>query len=69
VMNILTSERDRTMVANMVRMCRDLNVDVVAERVETKELVEALKEMNVDYGQGYYFAKPLDAPNYVVKKA
>ncbi|HEY8964625.1 MAG TPA: EAL domain-containing protein [Alphaproteobacteria bacterium] len=69
VMNILTSDRDRSMVANMVRMCRDLKVAVVAERVETKELVTALQEMGVDYGQGYYFAKPLDAPNYKVAAA
>lgn len=69
VMNILTSERDRMMVSNMVRMCRDLNVAVVAERVETKELVTALQGMGVDYGQGYYFAKPLDAPNYKVAAA
>ena len=65
--NILKSDRDRTMITNLVRMCRDLKVSVVAERVETKEHVAALKSMGVELGQGYYFAKPLDEPNYKPK--
>ena len=40
---------------------------VVAERVETKEHVDLLKKMNVDYGQGYYYSKPVDQPEYVRK--
>lgn len=65
--NILKSDRDRTMITNLVRMCGDLKVSVVAERVETKEHVAALKAMGVQLGQGYYFAKPLDEPNYKQK--
>lgn len=67
IMNILTSERDLSMVTNLVRMCTDLNVSVVAERVETKEHADALKKMGVELAQGYYFAKPLDEPNYKPK--
>ncbi|MBU6234555.1 MAG: EAL domain-containing protein [Alphaproteobacteria bacterium] len=67
IMNILTSQRDQAMISNLVRMCSDLKVGVVAERVETKEHVDLLKKMGVEMGQGYYFAKPLDAPTYQAK--
>jgi EAL domain-containing protein (putative c-di-GMP-specific phosphodiesterase class I) len=30
----------------------------VAEFVETKEIFDYLKELGVDYSQGYYFGKP-----------
>lgn len=67
IMNILKSERDRTMVTNLVRMCADLKVGVVAERVETKAEADMLRQMGVELGQGYYFAKPLDEPKYEPK--
>lgn len=67
VTNIITNPRDQAMITNLVQMCRDLKVGVVAERVETKEHVAILKKMGVAMGQGYYFAKPLDEPKYVAK--
>lgn len=67
IMNITKSERDKSMVASLVRMCADLKVGVVAERVETREHADLLKSIGVDLGQGYYFAKPLDEPVYKPK--
>jgi EAL domain-containing protein (putative c-di-GMP-specific phosphodiesterase class I) len=33
----------------------------VAEGVETAEQLTRLKEIGCDYGQGYFFSRPLDA--------
>jgi EAL domain-containing protein (putative c-di-GMP-specific phosphodiesterase class I) len=33
---------------------------VIAEGVETKEQMEALRSLSVDGIQGYYYAKPMD---------
>ena len=68
VKTILNSSRDEAMVRNLVRMCKDLGIQVVAEFVETQQLATMLKSMDVDYGQGYYFAKPLDEPIAIPKK-
>jgi len=39
-------------------------MEVVTEGVETKEQVEALKDMGCDVFQGYYFAKPMSVWDY-----
>ncbi len=64
---ILESQRDQAMIKNLVHMCQDLGIQVVAERVENRELATMLKSMGVEYGQGYYFAKPLDEPGILPK--
>ncbi|ELK3068720.1 EAL domain-containing protein, partial [Listeria monocytogenes] len=42
-----------------VNLCHDLGGKVVTEGVEDMEQVEKLREMKVDYFQGYYFSRPL----------
>jgi diguanylate cyclase (GGDEF)-like protein/PAS domain S-box-containing protein len=40
-------------------MANNLQLDVVAEGVETIQQVAVLKKLNCKYGQGYYFSRPL----------
>ncbi len=35
-----------------------MNIKTIAEFVENKEIFEKLKNMGVDYFQGYYFSPP-----------
>lgn len=53
-----TNEVDREMVKCMRAVAKILGIEVVAEFVETKEIVEVLQELDVDYAQGYYYSKP-----------
>jgi diguanylate cyclase (GGDEF)-like protein len=55
VRNILISKIDYALVNNLSRMCRDLGMLMVAEFVESQEIMEALKDMGVDYAQGSIF--------------
>lgn len=41
-----------------------MNLEVVAEGVETKEQAEILKGMHCDYAQGFYYAKPMCAEDF-----
>lgn len=50
---------------NITKMLYDLNVNTVAEGVETLAQYEYLKEHNVTYIQGYYFSKPLSEMGFV----
>lgn len=53
------TERSMAIVRNVICLSKKLGMEVVTEGVETKEQVEALKQMGCDVFQGYYFAKPM----------
>lgn len=46
------------MLKTIVNMGRVMNLRLVAEGVEDQETADLLREMGVDYLQGYYFCKP-----------
>lgn len=54
----LTSERDRSFVAAMVDLSLAVGAKVVAERIETEEEAEVMRNLGVHYGQGWLFGKP-----------
>jgi EAL domain-containing protein (putative c-di-GMP-specific phosphodiesterase class I) len=49
------------LVATILGMARSLNLDVVAEGVETKEQEDRLVAMGCPLAQGFYYSVPLDA--------
>jgi EAL domain-containing protein (putative c-di-GMP-specific phosphodiesterase class I) len=61
---VIESERDRVMIKNLAQMCSDLDIKVVAEKIENQMQADEMKKIGVTYGQGYLFAKPSDRPEY-----
>ena len=55
----MASEKGKIVVNHTIDMAKDLNLQVVAEGVETKEHVEFLRNSNCDIAQGFYFSKPM----------
>ncbi len=55
------SENSRRLVEAIVSMARALNLELVAEGVETARQLEMLQRMGVNIIQGYYFSRPLEA--------
>jgi EAL domain-containing protein (putative c-di-GMP-specific phosphodiesterase class I) len=58
VMELGKSDQGTTMLRAMVTLGKTLGMDVTAEGIETIEQT-ALRSFGCDYGQGYYFARPL----------
>ena len=56
---IMDSDRDRNLVETIVMLAHRFDLSVVAEGVETADQLEALRQMNCDYVQGYYLSKAL----------
>ncbi len=54
--------KNAEIVRTIIALARNLSMDVVAEGVETAEHLAALRALQCHYGQGYWFAKPLDVP-------
>ncbi|WP_435641515.1 EAL domain-containing protein [Micavibrio aeruginosavorus] len=61
---ILNSERDAIMVKNLSQMCRDLEIKVIAEMIETQDQADKVRSLGIGYGQGYLFSKPMPKPEY-----
>jgi diguanylate cyclase (GGDEF)-like protein len=59
IRNLCTSPNDQVFVRAMVEISRVFGMQVIAEWVESEAVGAVLKDMGVDYGQGYHFGKPL----------
>ncbi len=57
-------QSDRKIVDSTLRMAHSLDLTVVAEGVETDAQASLLADMGCDLGQGYVFARPLDAAEF-----
>jgi len=55
------SEHGLEIVRTIIMLARTLEMSVVAEGIETLAQYDALRALGCEYGQGYYFAKPLSA--------
>jgi EAL domain-containing protein (putative c-di-GMP-specific phosphodiesterase class I) len=53
--------RSERIVGSIVALGRSLEMEVVAEGVETAEQRDALLSLGCDLGQGYLFSRPVDA--------
>ncbi len=58
IRNLINDETDQVLVRSMAEIASKLGKKTIAEYVESPEIIVALKEMGIDYGQGYIFGKP-----------
>ncbi len=58
-------ERGRQLVRNIVAMAKALHMKTVAEGIDVKGQVEQLRAMGCNMIQGYVFAKPMPAEEFV----
>lgn len=60
VRSIVEDKRLRAIVGHSIRIAHDLGMKVVAECIETAEQAALLHGIGCDYGQGYFYSRPLD---------
>jgi diguanylate cyclase (GGDEF)-like protein/PAS domain S-box-containing protein len=71
VRDIVTDPSDKAIVKTTIAIAHTLDLDVIAEGVETGEQLQTLKDMGCTNFQGYLFAKPMPIEKFeaILKQA
>jgi diguanylate cyclase (GGDEF)-like protein len=60
----ITTSKDLEIIVNTIaNFSKEFKVKTVAEYVSNEDIYNKIKELNIDYCQGYYFDKPLSYDN------
>jgi diguanylate cyclase (GGDEF)-like protein/PAS domain S-box-containing protein len=62
--NLVLASPDVALCETIILMAHKLGLRVIAEGVETQEQCDLLRSMGCDFGQGYYFSRPLSAMSF-----
>ena len=61
VQNLPGNPENLEIIRTIMGLARNLGMDVVAEGAETADEIAHLKALDCDFGQGYFFSKPVDS--------
>lgn len=64
VNNVTNDENSRAICSAIISMANSLNIDVIAEGVETIEQLTLLRDLNCKKVQGYYISRPVSAEDF-----
>jgi diguanylate cyclase (GGDEF)-like protein len=59
ILDLLKDGSSDRLVRSMVNLGRDLGIKVLAEGIESREVLEHLVDMGCEYGQGFFIARPM----------
>lgn len=59
VADMLQNPKHEAIVRTTVALAHELNLKVVAEGVENRKTLSAIRGLNCDYAQGYHFSRPV----------
>ncbi|MBF0559327.1 MAG: bifunctional diguanylate cyclase/phosphodiesterase [Nitrospirae bacterium] len=59
IRSMLRSSKDLAIVKTMTMLAREFNIKTVAEHVENKDILDAVRALGIDYAQGVYIGSPL----------
>ncbi|MBP6163823.1 MAG: EAL domain-containing protein [Aliarcobacter sp.] len=60
IVNIDKDVKDRAFVNSIVTLAKELNIKIIAEFVESQQIVEILDVLEIDYYQGFHIGRPAD---------
>ncbi|MBX0310926.1 MAG: bifunctional diguanylate cyclase/phosphodiesterase [Sulfurihydrogenibium sp.] len=58
IRNIANDNVSYEVVKMITQFCKKMKIKTIAEYVENEEILKKIKELGIDYGQGYLFSKP-----------
>ena len=67
--SLMNSDDNFEIVRTITTLAHTLGMDVIAEGVETSEQLAQLKGLGCEFGQGYFFSKPLNSASTQAMRA
>ena len=64
IMDILTDFNDRAIIEAIITLAKSLNLEIVAEGVESIEQSDFLKSIGCNIAQGFLYSKPIEASEF-----
>ena len=64
IADIVRDEKDMAIVQGVIQIARGLGLQTLSEGVETLRQAVQLRRMGCDMAQGYFYSKPLSAPQF-----
>jgi len=64
IRNVAEDAVDESMVKAINQVGRAMGIETIAERVESKEVLDKLSELGIEYAQGYYIARPTSVQTF-----
>ncbi|MDR2153371.1 MAG: bifunctional diguanylate cyclase/phosphodiesterase [Helicobacteraceae bacterium] len=58
ICNLTSDDRSEMIVRNLVKFAKSIGAKTIAEYVSTREIYEKVRDLGVDYSQGFFFGKP-----------
>lgn len=58
IKNLVNTEQDVRIVCSIASYAKAINAEVIAEFVSNEDIFEKLKQMSIDYAQGFFIGKP-----------
>ena len=65
VWDAMHNPKAEIILKNTIEMVKMLHMEIVAEGAETPEQVERLRQMGVDFVQGFYYSKPINRDDFL----
>ena len=64
ICNVVDDTVDESMVKAISDVGHAMGIETIAERVETKQVLEKLGSLGIEFAQGYYIAKPASVASF-----
>lgn len=65
LLNVPANDKENIIISSVIEMAKKLKIITVAEGVETKIQSDLLKKVGCDIAQGFYYAKPMPAKEFL----
>lgn len=65
VINATKDLKTKAVISAIIYLARNLNIKTIAEGVETATEESMMKSMGAEYGQGYFYSKPVSFENFL----